>query len=218
MIDLKNYRIIDVSAEIHPGVLKINGEYIHGRQNRRFEIRQFQFGLDGTFMHWVETETHIGTHVELPAHLIENGESASEMPVEIFLGEAVVLRFDSLRPKNGEAQAIKPSHLNIIKEGDIVLMWSPYEGKESPYISVESAEWLRQRKIKMLGVQNIGVEESSSEMATHKNLLKNGVPIIENMVNLEQIGKERVFYIGLPLKVARLDSSWIRAIVLEPKP
>ncbi|MEM2111399.1 MAG: cyclase family protein, partial [Candidatus Bathyarchaeia archaeon] len=67
-----------------------------------------------------------------------------------------------------------------------------------------------------LGVQNIGVEESVVSMATHNNLLKNDIPIIENLVNLEKIQKERVFYIGLPLRVKGLDSSWIRAVILEP--
>ena len=68
----------------------------------------------------------------------------------------------------------------------------------------------------MVGVQNIGVEESHDSMATHNNLLKNDIPLIEGLVNIEKIGKERVFYIGLPLRVSKLDSSWIRAVVLEP--
>jgi kynurenine formamidase len=68
----------------------------------------------------------------------------------------------------------------------------------------------------MVGVQNIGVEASDGSTATHDNLLKNEIPLIEGLVNMEQVKKERLFYIGLPLKIAGLDSSWIRAIVLEP--
>ena len=217
MISLESYRIIDLSAEIVPGVLKVNGEYVHGKQNRRFEIRQFIYAPDKALMHWVETETHIGTHVELPAHLAEGAKSSSEMPIETFLGEAIVLKFDHLEPKNGEGHPITPSHLARVKKGDIVLMWSPHEGREAPYISPQAAKWLAQRPVKMLGVQNIGVEESHDSMATHNNLLKNEIPLIEGLVNIEMIDKERVFFIGLPLKVAKLDSSWIRAIGLESK-
>jgi len=216
MIETKNYRIIDLSAEIHPGVLKINGEYLHGKEVRRFEIRQFRYAPDKALMHWVETETHIGTHVELPAHLIDGAKSCSEMPVETFLGEAIVLKFDFLKPKDGKGQPITPSHLSKVKEGDIVLMWSPYEGSEAPYISPEAATWLAEKPVKMLGVQNIGVEASYDLMATHNNLLKNEIPLVEGLINLDKIQKERVFYIGLPLRVAHLDSSWIRAIALEP--
>ncbi len=216
MVGLENCRIVDLSAEIVPGVLKVNGEYVHGNQNRRFEIRQFVYAPDKAFMHWVETETHIGTHVELPAHLVEGAKSCSEMPIETFLGEAIVLKFDQLKPKDGERQPITPAHLANVKKGDIVLMWSPYEVGEAPYISPEAARCLAERPVKMLGVQNIGVEASHESMATHNNLLKNEIPIIEGLVNIEEIRNERVFYIGLPLKVAELDSSWIRAIALEP--
>jgi len=216
MINLKDYRIIDLSEEIIPGILKVNGEYLHGNQIRRFEIRQFIYAPDKALMHWVETETHIGTHVELPAHLTDGAKSASEMPLESFMGEAVILKFDFLKPVEGKGQPIKPSHLEKVRENDIVLLWSPYVSDESPYISPESAEWLAKKPVKMVGVQNIGVEAPGGSMATHNNLLRNDIPLIEGLVNLDKVQKERIFYIGLPLRVKGLDSSWIRAIALEP--
>lgn len=216
MIDLKKYRIIDLSEEIIPGILKVNGEYVHGNQIRKFEIRQFIYAPDKALMHWVDTETHIGTHVELPAHLTDGAKSSSEMPLESFIGEAIVIKLDFLKPKEGKGQPIMPSHLERVKKDDIVLLWSPYSSDERPYISPESAEWLAEKPVKMVGVQNIGVESPGGSMATHKNLLGNDIPLIEGLVNLEKVQRERVFYIGLPLRVFGLDSSWIRAVVLEP--
>jgi len=217
MIDLSKFRIIDLSIELHPGILKVNGEYIHGREARRFELHQFIYGLDKTFMHWVETETHIGTHVEMPAHYLEDGKSASEMPIETFIGEAVVLKFDFLKPKNGKGLPIKAKHLSKVRRGDIVLMYSPYKGDEAPYVSAEAARWLAEKPIKLLGVQNVGIDESCDSMAIHDNMLRNDIPIVENLVNLDKIKRDRVFYIGLPLRVYGMDSSWIRAIALEEK-
>jgi kynurenine formamidase len=216
MIDLKNYRIIDLSEEIIPGILKVNGEYVHGNQIRRFEIRQYIYAPDKALMHWVETETHIGTHVELPAHLTDGAKSSSEMPLESFMGEAIVIKLDFLKPKEGKGQPIMPSHLEKVKKDDIVLLWSPYGREECPYLAPESARWLAERPVKMVGFQNIGVEAPGGSMATHENLLGNSIPMIEGLVNLEKVQKERVYYIGLPLRVFGLDSSWIRAIVLEP--
>jgi arylformamidase len=168
-------------------------------------------------MHWVETETHIGTHVELPAHLTQGGKSSSEMPVERFLGEAMVLNFTFLKPGDGKGQPIMPSHLVKVKKDDIVLMWSSYNSEEQPFISPEAAKYLAQKSVKMVGVQNIRVEAPNGSTATHDNLLRNEIPLIEGLVNMEQVKKERLFYIGLPLKIAGLDSSWIRAIALEPR-
>ena len=214
MINLKKYRIIDLTAMIRPGILKVDGRYMHGKELRRFELRQFIFELDKTFMHWIDAESHVGTHVEAPSHYLKDGKSVAELPLETFMGEALVLKFEDLKPIDGRGQPIKPAHLEKVKRGDIVLMWSPYEGVEAPYISPEASAWLAEKDIKMLGVQNVGVEAPNS-MATHDNLLRNNIPIIEGLVNLDKIRKERIFYIGLPLKVYGLDSSWIRAIALE---
>jgi len=216
MIKIEDFRVIDLSAEIRPGVLKVNREYLHGKEARRFEIRQFIYAPDKAFMHWVETETHIGTHVELPAHLVEGAKSCAEMQVEVFLGEAIVLKFDFMDSKEGQGQPITPTHLEKVRKGDIVLMWSPYEGNQAPYISPEAAKCLKEKSVKMVGVQNLRVEAPGGSMATHNNLLRNDIPLIEGLVNLDKIERERVFYIGLPLRVASLDSSWIRAIALEP--
>lgn len=217
MIDLKDYRIIDLSAEIRPGALKVNGEYLHGSQTRRFELRQFVYAPDKMIMNWVEAESHIGTHVELPAHFAQDGKSSSEMPIQKFLGEAVVLDFSGLKPKEGKGQPILPSHLVKVGKGDIVLLWSSLNRDEQSYISPEASKFLAEKAVRMVGVQNIRVEAPGGSTATHVNLLKNEIPLIEGLVNLEQVRKERVFFIGLPLNVAGLDSSWIRAIALESR-
>ncbi|MFQ6075782.1 MAG: cyclase family protein [Candidatus Bathyarchaeia archaeon] len=214
MIDLKRYRIVDLSMELHPGVQKVNRQYVHGRELRRLEIRQFIYAPDMTFMHWVDTETHIGTHVEGPSHYIEGGKAVSAIPIEGYMGEAIILKFADKGPRDGERQPITPEDLTGVREGDIVLMWSPYGRGETPYISPEAAEWLRKRGIKMIGIQGIGLEAPGS-MASHEAFLRNDIPIIEGLVNLDQLKRERFFYIGLPLKIAGLDSSWVRAIALE---
>jgi arylformamidase len=225
MIDLqKGYRMVDLSEEVIPDLLELNGDYTWGTHVRRFILREFIAKIDNLPMHFVEAETHIGTHVELPSHLKKDGKSSSEMPFDIFLGEAIVLNFDFLTPKDGQGQAITPSHLSKVKKGDIVLMWSSYEGKEHPYISAEAIKWLAQLPIKMIGTEpSVEGEDPRSEepgfseaWATHRYALGNDIPIIDNLCNLKEIKKERVFFIGLPLKIAHLEASWIRAIALEP--
>lgn len=203
---LKGYKIIDLSSEIQPNALKVNGEYMRGNQTRRFNITQFINAEDGTYMHFIEAESHIGTHVEGPSHLRDSLKSIAELPIEKFMGEAIVLKFEANTP-------IKPEHLKDIKEGDIVLMYSA----GGAYITSEAAKYLAGKRIKMLGVQGVHPDEpEGSRLETHKALLENDIPIIEGLINLDKIGSKRVFFIGLPLKITRLDSSWIRAIVFEP--
>jgi arylformamidase len=217
---LKNYRIIDLSQKLYPGIHKITGEYMHGAGkppygNRRLELRQFIFKMDQHFMHWINTETHIGTHVEVSSHLRINGKevgkSITEFPVETWLGEAVVLNFSHKKPVNSEGQQIFAEDLKKVKEGDIVLIWSDYpdESKEAPYINEEATEFLIKKKIKQLGLTGIG------DRVCHNPILENEIPIIEGLINLDKIKKERVFYIGLPLNWYGMDASPIRAIAIE---
>ncbi len=207
-----NYRIIDLSAEVLPGVQKVNGNYNWGNQIRKFEIRQF-IAPGPHFMYWVDTETHVGTHVELPAHIIEGAKSATEMKLEVFFGEAIVLKFDFLKPETGKRMLITPEHLGNVKAGDIVLMWYP-PGRGMPVISTDAAKMMAEKPIKMLGVQNVAAGNDTHEALLGKKDAP--IPIIEELAHLDEVKKERVFFIGLPLRVAELDSSWIRAIALEP--
>lgn len=227
MIDLQQgYRIIDLSEEVIPDILELNGDYTWGTNVRKFELKQFMAKHDQMIMHFVNTETHIGTHVEVPLHLKKEGKSAVQLPLETFFGEAIVLNFDFLKPQNGKGQPILPSHLEKVKPRDIVFMWSNYEGAECPYIAPETARWLVQRPIKMLGVtvnMSVNLEDPHSfdqnatdAWATHKSLLGNNIPIIENLDHLDEIKKERVYFFGFPLRIAGLDASWIRAIAFEP--
>ncbi|MGQ9514291.1 MAG: cyclase family protein [Thermoproteota archaeon] len=211
MIDLSKYRIVDLSAEVVPGILR--GErYLHGSTRRRFELRRFIYTPDSTFMNWVETETHVGTHVECPLHYLENGKDVSSLPLSTFMGEAVVVNM-----RHRCAEPIKPIDLESedVEKGDILLMWSGLSGMERPFIAAETAKWLSEKRIKMIGVDDSISVEAVGSMATHDHLLRNDIPIIEGLCHLEDLRRKRVFFLALPLRVRGLDSSWVRAIALE---
>ena len=162
-------------------------------------------------MHFVETESHVGTHVEVPAHLVDGATSCIDMPLETFMGEAIVLKLDT--QATGPQRLVMPRHLERVRPRDIVLLWSPADEPEA-VISPEAARLLADRPIKMLGVQNVAAPNE-----THDALLLKGgapIPIIEQLAHLEDIARERVLFFGLPLRVADLDASWIRAIAFEP--
>ena len=206
----KKYRIIDLSVEIHPGVQKVDGSYHWGNQLRKFELRQF-VAPGPHFMYWVDTETHVGTHVELPAHLYQDGKAATDIPLETFMGECIVIKADGAQARTGHIE-IGPEHLQNVKPGDIVLLYSP--PGQSCSVAPAATRLLASLPIKMLGVQNVAAPNDLHEAFLGK---EQPIPIIEEMVHLDQIVKERVFFIGFPLRVAEMDSSWIRAVAFEPR-
>lgn len=205
-------RIVDLSVEVHPGVHKVDGQYHWGNQLRKFEIRQF-IAPGPHYMYWVETETHVGTHVELPAHIIDGARSATELPLETFIGEAIVFDFGFLEPDTDGRPLILPEHLARVKGNDIVLMWSSRSGCH-PVITLEAGKLLAERPIKMLGIANVAAPDDVHHVLLGKD--EAPIPIIEQLEHMDQLHKERVFFVGLPLRVAELDSSWIRAVAFEP--
>ncbi len=225
LIDLSQYRIIDLTTELHPGRMKVDGRYLHRSDNispnRRLELVQWIYQPNGDFMHYVNTETHIGTHVEMSAHLNfdksqphgkELGRSASEFPIETWLGEACVIDFTHKKPVKGKGQGITAQDCKPVKERDIVLMRSPYEGEEQPYLTNEAQQYLVNRKIKQWGFSGVNW---GTDPDGHDFFQMHNIPIIEGLVNLEKVTKPRVFYIGTVLKWFGLDACWIRAIALE---
>jgi len=188
---------------------------------------------------------HFGVHTEGGKYHIDHWVGLPdsmlglwEYPLETFMGTAAVCNLSGLKPaetetpslmKNAEGesvpwqgQAIMPEHLSNVQRDDIVLMYSPYRGKEMPYFPSETTDWLAKKGIKMLAVQLPGLAwETGSKLPpphnspTHRNMLGNNIPVTYPLANLELLKKDRVFYIGLPLSVENMDASWIRAIALE---
>ncbi|MGB2822795.1 MAG: cyclase family protein [Phycisphaerae bacterium] len=206
----KRYRVVDLSQEVRPGILKMNGDYQWGSEVRRFELRQFAApGPD--LMHFVETETHVGTHVEVPSHIRDEWKSCAEMPLDAFWGEAIVLKFDDLEPGEDGQAVITAEHLRQVKAGDIVLLKGPSDGRPAPQVGEEAAELMASLPVRMMGEQNVGVSHQ-----LHISLFEKDIPIIERLANLERLTRERFLFFGFPLRVRGLESSWIRAVAFEP--
>jgi kynurenine formamidase len=195
-------------------IIDLTRTLIPGKEERRLEIRRIVYELDKTFMHEIDTMSHIGTHVEAPSHFNKNWKDISQIPVSSFIGEAVCIDLGFHEAK----EAIEPRDIERsaeVKKGDIVLLHSPYKGDDRPYISHKTARWFREKEIKMLGIDDtVRLEESYELMTTHKELLGNDIPIIEGLCNLDKVAGKSFYLIALPLKVVGLDSSPVRAIAL----
>jgi len=61
-IDWSRYRLVDVTLRVVPGEV-----------GRRLALRRYTFPVDGSFGYEVDTVTHLGTHVEAPAHYYPQG-------------------------------------------------------------------------------------------------------------------------------------------------
>ncbi|MGI9322421.1 MAG: cyclase family protein [Pseudomonadales bacterium] len=206
---------------------------------------------DDAVWHQQRMTSHNGSHVQggkghishwagIPADM----KGLWEMPLDTFVGQAAVCNLNQLAPKeitdpadypHGKGfrvkskagdirgQEILPEHLAQIQQGDIVLMTSPFDGLEQPWLSPQTVQWLiDDRKIRMLGLQASGIEwqydlkaPAPANSPIRRMLLGANIPIAHPLVNIDAIKADRVFYFGLPLNMPKFEASFIRAVAFE---
>lgn len=203
-IDLTRYRILDLSKEILPP----------GTEDRPFKVQK-SFLSDRTYKHDVWTHSHVGTHIEASSHFYDDGKDINEYPLEAFFGRAILL---DAEPEVIDAKSIESLIGDIIKEQDIVICRNRRVGSGYPYLTAESARWLAEWNIKMLGIDTnfkLGRDVEEGRLI-HDILMSKGTTLIEFLDNLHLISKREFFFIALPYKV-KMDSSWTRAIAIEER-
>ncbi|MGO0059826.1 cyclase family protein [Brevibacillus fluminis] len=130
----------------------------------------------GVLSQRVTTVMHCTTHADSPAHVVEGLAYTHEIPLENYYGTGVVVDI----PK-GKWEKITAEDLAnatpVIQEGDIVIIhtgWHKYWGDNrkyfaySPGLTREAAEWLRDKKVKAVGVDQQALDHPlSTAIAPH---------------------------------------------------
>ncbi len=214
-------RVVDLSKKVTPG--KAEGPVDTGK--RKYEIKPFYFP-PGELMHMIEMESHISTHVETPSHFVpvrygRSAQDVSELSLAKFFGRAVLVDCRNLAPRTAiGAETLAGFE---IQEQDIILVGrSSYQGDERSFMTKEGAEYLVQKKIKMLGFDDTVYPEDPRLLPkdlktyfTHDLMLSNDIPIIEGLANLADLSKPRFLFFGFPAKMGGLESFPIRAVAIE---
>lgn len=159
------------------------------------------------------TEMHVGTHVDGPMHLTNSKTYISELPLDLFTGEGIVI---DVRGQN-EIGLNSEIHTRV-DPNDIVLFYSGRDelfGEEvyyanHPVFNEELIQYLVEQKVKMIGIDWPSPDHEPYPI--HKILLEKNIPILENLTNIDLLLHEPVFEIyAFPLKI-NADSSIVRAV------
>jgi len=82
------------------------------------------------------------------------------------------------------------------------------------YLSGDAAKYLVSKKIIGVGIDGLGIERNQPTYDTHKSLLSNKVMILEGL-RLKEVLEGSYKLIILPLKIANVEASPARAILIE---
>ncbi len=187
--------------------------YPGDEETKLYQTKYFE--RDKYNSHKLEISVHAGTHIDSPMHFLDTKQYISQLPLDTFIGEGVVLDV------RGETEIdIKEQYYSTVKENSIVLLYTGKDkvfGKEEyykhPALTIKFAEFLIEKKVKIVGMDMISPDEYPFEI--HTKLFKNNILIIENLTNLEKLFEFRKFeVIAFPLKI-KADSSILRVVARE---
>lgn len=167
---------------------------------------------------------HHGTHLDAPNHFIADGPAFDAVPLERLWGPGVVWRFD--KPEYGvidvpDLEAARP----LVRPGDIVLFDTGWAARvdtpayeRHPSLTQAAAEWLRNRRVKMIGVDFATPDLAPTNRhpgfwwPVHHTLLPHGILIAEHVANLHHLSNRRIEAIFAGLSIAGSDGAPVRAL------
>lgn len=203
-------KIYDLSPEISE-----NMAVYKNRLEKRPKLTITRTIKEGANESKLDIYVHTGSHVDAPYHVLQDGKTIENINLDKFMGKAVVLDFTNVK------NAITKNHLKNVKiqKNEIVLLKTKTKAEKMfnpdfTYLEKTGAEYLVSKKIKAVGIDNLGIERSQPKHETHKILLKNNIPIFEGL-DLSKVKQGRYFFHGLPLKIRKGDASPIRAVLVE---
>jgi len=167
---------------------------------------------------------HAGTHVDAPVHIIGNGKSIEEIPLEDFVGPGAVIPVKKRGGEEVTARDLEDSGVPVSR-GDILMLFTGWDEKfespdynRHPYLSVDAAEWIVGKGVKLFGIDCITVDlptpmrQKGFEFPVHRILLGNGVLIAENVANLGAVAGKKIRILALPIKVMGSDAAHARIV------
>ncbi len=196
---------------------------------RPAQIRLFyMLAVQGVNKEIVEISTHTGTHCDAPYHFFENGKTIDEVPLETYIGPAVILDLRGKKPGSAIERAEVERFAGRIEPGDIALLNTGWGHKransaefltEYVYLGGEAAQYLVERGIKGAGIDAVsmgGYDDPAKAAPAHKALLGNGRFIVEELYFPDEVmdGRKRLF-VAAPVKLQGTGGAWTRAMLWE---
>lgn len=162
---------------------------------------------------------HTGTHVDAPYHFFTEGSSVENISLRTLTGRVYVLHLpdvDEITDKVLESAEIPPRTRRLLFKTRNSELWAnQVTDFRSDFVglSADGAQYLVDRKVKLVGMDYLSVSPYKQSRPTHEILLKAGVVIVEGL-DLSQVSQGRYTIYCLPLKLGGSDGAPARAILV----
>ena len=162
---------------------------------------------------------HTGTHIDAPAHFIEDGEMISDIGLERMLGRVQVVDMgDALQIDAHQMQqaGIAPECRRVLfRTRNSRLLHDSAFNRDYVALTPDGAEWINRNGISLVGIDYASIERyDEPDNRTHKILLEAGVVVIEGL-DLSQVAAGSYELLCLPLKIGMAEAAPARVVLID---
>ena len=241
-VDLARYRVVDLTYAFNAKTL------YWPTATTGFKLDQLAYGPTpgGWFYssYAYAAPEHGGTHLDAPIHFARDGLSSERIPVERFIGPAVVIDVTARTAKDADYRLTRADVLawehqyGMVPRGAIVVLrtgWAlrwpdakRYLGDDTPgdasrlhfpsYGEDAARLLVTERKVSALGADVASIDYgASTDFIVHQVAAGAGVLGLENLANVSGLPAKGATIIALPMKIEGGSGGPLRAIALVPR-
>lgn len=210
MPSLDYSHIIDISIPLKTGMVVYPG-------NPEVEIEEIKSASGTSVISKITLGSHTGTHMDAPSHVLPDGNTLSDLPLEPFVGTCRVL--DCTAEKGAvslewiQTKNIVPGERILLKTQNCLDGYETFNNS-FVYLSSPAAEYLA-GKVILIGIDYLSIKQKgSTDNIPHTAFLERNIPILEGL-DLAKVEEGSYFLSALPLRFEGLDGSPIRAVLLR---
>ncbi len=165
----------------------------------------------------VSMSVHSGTHIDAPFHFLDKGTTIDELPLELFIGPALVCAVDAEQhitkehiariPLQGETRV-------LFKTRNSMLLHDKEYNEDFAAFSVEAASALVEKGVKFVGLDYLSVAHADEQVPVHRAFLDHGVILLEG-IDLSAVEPGHYELMCFPIRLSGSDGAPCRAVLRD---
>jgi kynurenine formamidase len=215
-------RLIDLSVPVGPATVVYPGDpapelTVHSTVEREgFNLLDVHIGSQS------------GTHVDAPYHFEDDALRIDEVPLERFLGPAVVVDATGVGARGRVTWEHVAPVADRLGEGVVVLLhtgWAQHYGTpayfDNPFLDADACRRILDTGVKTICIDAINLDETPDDdhpgegFPVHHLIARAGGVIGENFRRFEDVDWEDPFVMCLPIALEAADGAPVRAVAVE---
>ena len=203
----------------HDISLKLSGETVRWVTAPPFELeerRRMSKG-DPNNSSALNMSVHSGTHIDAPFHFVADGNTIDQLPLDRFIGPALVYAVEAERYITKEHVAgirLDGATRVLFKTRNSELLHQQEYDPDFVAFSVEAAQSLVALGVELVGLDYLSVAHADEQVPVHRAFLDHGVVLLEG-IDLSAVAPGRYELMCLPIPLGDSDGAPCRAVLRD---